>query len=499
MKEKKKKNIDVSCLASLNNENYEYITDYVDVILRDAVKSVETEMHVNRCYENYSAQRGPIQDIVKQLYDSIDDFKMDHLIDYVITPDEGHFIVHDEYLNVLIFLYYELKDSYAFTQLIHNWYKNALLPMYICKLWTTGNLNPQHVSIFDDAVNMSCDNTLLPRHYRITKEMVKNVFYNMFYDASFEEKFNGIHPGYKEELISYYHEFLPDNVREMSDFINRTESGIVLLYNAMECIDTREKADELVEMVEDLEDGLPKNRLIILANMIRDSFDKFDEIVEFCCKRFPDIADIVKNNVKLVIRNKRGILKQTLKSTSSISRSIEDIIGIYYDSFQNEAYHNSRYSRREGGTSTIVINVDMLIEVLFDYGKKENMSYDNLLMHLEYTLKHEFGHAVDHIQRVLNTTHEDYLFLSNDYENIIAEKERMRRENDKRISMIPHVVWYYSYLPAERKANALMGLTLEDMCKSDFVEITPEIREAINNINIDEIIKEEQKMFLELD
>ena len=47
-------------------------------------------------------------------------------------------------------------------------------------------------------------------------------------------------------------------------------------------------------------------------------------------------------------------------------------------------------------------------------------------------------------------------------------------------------------------ANALMGLTVEDMMRGNFEEITPEIKEQIASIDFHKIEVEEQRMLLEL-
>ena len=125
------------------------------------------------------------------------------------------------------------------------------------------------------------------------------------------------------------------------------------------------------------------------------------------------------------------------------------------------------------------------------------LEYDDIMNSIKVTLRHEMGHVIAYIFRIRQST-DDYIFPASALIRKIKAKEIERRENDPEIKKLHRTVWYYSYLPEERKANALMGLTVEDMMRGNFEEITPEIKEQIASIDFHKIEVEEQRMLLEL-
>ena len=125
------------------------------------------------------------------------------------------------------------------------------------------------------------------------------------------------------------------------------------------------------------------------------------------------------------------------------------------------------------------------------------LEYDDIMANIKLILRHEMGHVIAYILKIRQSS-SDYIFPMSALANKIKAKEIERRENDPEIKKLHHTVWYYSYLPEERKANALMGITVEDMIRGNFEEVTPEIKEQIASIDIHKIEVEEQRMLLEL-
>jgi hypothetical protein len=163
--------------------------------------------------------------------------------------------------------------------------------------------------------------------------------------------------------------------------------------------------------------------------------------------------------------------------------------------FKTTAFTTSSFSRYEGGSTPITYSIDILLDSLMeDY---PGLEYDDIMANIKLILRHEMGHVIAYILKIRQSSG-DYIFPMSALANKIKSKEIERRENDPEIKKLHHTVWYYSYLPEERKANALMGITVEDMIRGNFEEITPEIKEQIASIDIHKIEVEEQRMLLEL-
>jgi hypothetical protein len=137
------------------------------------------------------------------------------------------------------------------------------------------------------------------------------------------------------------------------------------------------------------------------------------------------------------------------------------------------------YSKSNGVRFEVQFNID---ELLFDYVslKFKDVSYEQKRFHFEFTLKHEMGHIVHQCEMLYNNSEKTFLMLKHNLEKI-TDSEKKDWEDLPEDERLYYNYWYYTCLPFERRANELMGLTIEDAYKVHFEEVPPSVKRLLED------------------
>lgn len=499
---KKDKKISTECLKSFKLEDqipWGWATDVVG----DIVEKTYGLFDIDRRYYKIDCVGRKMRNLLMYT-DNMKFFDIRHIIEFCSNTAITQYVIHDEVFVMLIYLKFRNDNLEEFRNILTGLTIFSFVPAYIFKLWTLNQLPEDHRKVFDKCKEMMLSKGVYPKHHESSNEIKVLTFLEMFYgdipihdsDESVADELNQLFPNYREEMINYYIDLLPNNMNAGFDLIQSIDKLTVMLYKAINCIKNKEDADEFLKIVEAVNGDLMHERMILLGHIIRDSYDIFEEVVDEACKKYPDIAEYIRSSASLTFRNVLGKIEKMKNSMKyDVNSNLYEEMDNSDVAFKTTAFTTSSFSRYDGGSTPITYSIDGLLDSLTeDY---PGLEYDDIMDNIRLTLRHEMGHVIAYVLQIRQSTG-DYIFPISALSSKIKAKEIERRENDPEIKKLHHTVWYYSYLPEERKANALMGITVEDMIRGNFEEVTPEIKEQIASIDIHKIEVEEQRMLLEL-
>ena len=511
MKDKSKKKEEVKSADCLKGLIVDKKTDTIDMVIKHTIectRSILNDMYgINLNYYPVEYKRGLIYHIIKNDPSISGHVYTNNVIEFNdmidVYPDLTY-IIHDELLVLLIYAFFDKDQTCIMQAYIHALMTYTILPAYIFKLWTINKLPESEAEIFKTCQQMIIDDGLLYNNdYKSSCALKHRVLYSVFHDKSYIERLEKIYPNYHANILNNYVDMMDDMLKKVIPAICDIDRNLTAFHKKLNHITEREQVDEARKVLENFDEEKLGNtavqRLSLLCDLIYDLFDIFDEVMDEACKKYPEIADNLRNLVSFEADTIPGIINNqicTSKEVTSLDDSICDLIDLKQTALESIASTYSFYSRFKGGNAPITFNIDVMIEyIIREYNF---MSYDQLINNLRITMKHEFGHAIAHIFDILRYDDEDYLFASVEHSQRIKDLEMKRREDNPNIAILHYSVWYYSYLPEERLANKYMDISIEDILIADGEEITPEIRADIDSINIEQIMIEEQKMLLEL-
>lgn len=499
---KKDKKISTECLKSFKMEDHfpwEWSTNEVG----DIVEKTYALFDIDRRYYKFDFMGRKMRNLLMYT-DNMKFFDIRNIIEFCSNTAITQYMIHDEAFVMLIYLKFQNDKLEEFHSILMGLTIFAFIPAYIFKLWTLNRLPEDHKKVFDKCKEIMLSKGVYPKNHESSNELKVLVFLEMFYedipihttDESVADQLNQLFPNYREEMINYYIDLLPNNMKTGYEFIQSIDKLTVMLYKAMNCIKNKEDADEFIKIVESINGDLMRERMALLGHIIRDTYDVFEEVKDEACKKYPEIAEYIRSSTSLTFRNVLGKIEKMRNSMKyEVKANLYEEMDDSDVAFKAAAFTTSSFSRYEGGSTPITYSIDGLLDSLTeDY---PGLEYDDIMDNIRLTLRHEMGHVIAHILKIRQSTG-DYIFPATALSNKIKAKEIERRETDPEIKKLHHTVWYYSYLPEERKANALMGITVEDMIRGNFEEVTPEIKEQIASIDIHKIEVEEQRMLLEL-
>lgn len=499
----KNKKISTECLKSFKLEDqfpWEWTTDEFSDIAEKTYNLFDID---SRYYKFHFVGR-KMRNLLMYT-DSMKFFDIRHIIEFCSNTAITQYVIHDEAFVMLIYLNFRNDNLEELRNILIGLSVFSFVPAYIFKLWTLDQLPEDHRKVFDKCKEMMLSKGVYPEHHESSDEIKVLTFLEMFYgdipihesEESVADELNKLFPNYREEMINYYIDLLPNNMKTGFEVIQSIDKMTVMLYKATKCIKNKEDANELLELVESIKNNkLMYERMSLLGHIIHDSYDLFEEVKDEACKKYPDIAEYIRSSASLTFLNVLGKIERMQRSMKySVKGDLYDEMDNNEVAFKSSAFTTSSFSRYEGGSTPVTYSIDGLIDSLMEeYSGRE---YDDIMNSIRVTLRHEMGHVIAYILKIRQSSG-DYIFPASALSTKIKAKEMERRENDPEIAKLHHAVWYYSYLPEERKANALMGLTIEDMIRGNFEEVTPEIKEQIASIDIHKIEVEEQRMLLEL-
>lgn len=261
------------------------------------------------------------------------------------------------------------------------------------------------------------------------KPLIENRFLmngcNQFHDIYNEqcEMFN--------KFFSIYYKF--NNVYS-SRYIDKMRSRLDLEY------------DELVPNMRKLLDEL--SDIFNIWNLT-----KMDAI-----KKYPEHKDTLKD-VKFCIVNAMGMMKMIDK--------------IQPDAVFTDITHESKKTK-----ITVYMNLDRLLYEHVSLMYKD-VSYSDKRFHHEFAFKHELGHIVHYCELRSN---KKIKYVKQNLKKI-TESERKHWESLPTTDRVDSKYWYYTCLPFERRANELMGLTIEDVYRANFEKVPTSVKHLLEEEN----------------
>lgn len=219
------------------------------------------------------------------------------------------------------------------------------------------------------------------------------------------------------------------------------------------------------------------NRLMQLLDELIVIYDIWNNIKKETMKKFPMYANILKD-VRLHCMNAHGKMEYFHREYE-----ITGALVPYYDYMYDHSGYcvlacmRYSYSNFDGVRLEVQFNID---ELLFSHVSAmfKDVTEEEKRFHYEFTLKHEMGHIVHHCEMLHNNDEKTFRMLKHNLEKI-TDTERKRWESLPEEDRLDYGYWYYTYLPFERRANELMGLTIEDVYKEHFEDIPLSVKRLL--------------------
>ena len=178
-------------------------------------------------------------------------------------------------------------------------------------------------------------------------------------------------------------------------------------------------------------------------------------------KKYPDYKDTLKN-VKFCIANAMGMMKMI-------------------DKIQPDAVFTDIKYEAKKTKITVYMNLDRLLYEHVSLMYKD-VSYSEKRFHHEFAFKHELGHIVHYCELRSN---KKFKYVKQNLKKI-TESETKHWESLPVDDRLDYNYWYYTCLPFERRANELMGLTIEDAYRAHFEEVPLSVKHLLEEENNNE-------------
>ena len=191
-----------------------------------------------------------------------------------------------------------------------------------------------------------------------------------------------------------------------------------------------------------------------LLDELNDIFNIWNLIKMETIKKYTEYKDTIQE-VGFCIANAMGMMKMI-------------------DKVQPEAvFTDIRYEAKKTKI-TVYMNLDRLLYEHVSLMYKDVSSSEKRFHH-EFAFKHELGHIVHYCELRSN---KKFKYVKQNLKKI-TESERKHWESLPVDDRLDYNYWYYTCLPFERRANELMGLTIEDVYKEHFAEIPLSVKHLI--------------------
>lgn len=308
-----------------------------------------------------------------------------------------------------------------------------------------------------------------------------------FAHAFFYNEFNKEHylPNMSNEFKDTYHKLINerltkhgfDDVRSQMKLNQKLFKEVLSLYNKFNRISSVSDIDIIRHEIIDKQKSPYSVKISFILDELAKIYDIWEVIKKDTMKKFPMYKNIL-DGVQLYCMNALGMLQSSQYEYQKAGAQIP-----YYEYMTSDkgyevlASMTSSYSSASGVRMDVYFNITQLLCELawHDY---DNASLEQKQYHYEFTLKHEMGHVVHYCELLSNSNEKTY-YLMREALYKITDNEKKKREALPEDERIDYDYWYYTYLPMERKANELMGLTVEDIYREQFAEVPPEIKQLL--------------------
>lgn len=387
------------------------------------------------------------------------------------------------------FMLFLCENAHNFNWLC-NFYRNAmrceLFKLNILNDYLTDNLSAEEEELFKICEKVYLDNgVIFPYGYERTPEFKVTVFMNMFfYDEEEFESRSFLASDFLDK--DWYGDFIYNRMKNIengeamwyfySNTYNMIEHNIRTVYGMFYKVN-KETIPVLEKKVKDyhLEHSKKISFLVELCHMIIDYWDKLKEET---AKKFK-LDNIRKVDISIV---NTDFLENFLVENYSDHNQ-----GSTFEEFvdKNDVYLGSSAITHFGmdsyGNTKLEVFVSLSRKIREILTEWKNLSKDEIFNNIQITLRHEMGHVVYDCM-TLDKNGLDIALYSIAVNAKKTIKIKKRYWNTPEEERLPHTYWYYTCLPMERKANELMGLTVEEMYKANNEPIPDEVKKLIEEV-----------------
>ena len=442
----------------------------------ECVEDLETNdiIHLNiyssPTFNNYIAEKYPY-------------FKEFDLINITWTSTNLSITLPMEVRNFMLYL---CENSHNFNWVCNLFVKSVcyeLFKLTILSDYLTGDLSAEEEEIFKICEKEYLNNSgMLPRGFEHLAQFKTGVFMNMFYhgDENFEDRifepadfldkhwysdflYNRLKNEEHGEALMYFH----DN----TFFNTRYEIGKVyhMFYNVNK--NTISKLDKDVKDYQ-LEHS---KRLMFLVEICHEILEYWTKLREETAKKFK-IDNIRKVDIQIV--NMEYLKDYTLRGYKEYNgnKTFDKYMDVKETFFKSEAVTNYVINNDGNVSIKVLYSISQTIDsIMYDF---TDLSKDEIINNIHITLRHEMGHVVDDCMRIDKNGLDIAMFTATQHQKL-AQKIKREYDNTPKENRLDHIYWYYTFLPMERRANELMGLTIEDMYRADNTPIPNSIKELL--------------------
>lgn len=387
-----------------------------------------------------------------------------------------------EIRNFMLFLCETEQDFNALCNLYRNAVACELFKLTILNDYLLDELPAEEAALFNTCEKVFLeDGTIYPRGFEYSTDFKVGVFMNMFFrDEEFEtrsfEPTEILDRHWYEDFL--YNRFMKEENGEAiwafySGQFGMIEHDIKAVYRMFYNVNknTIKKLDKDVKDYH-LEHS---KKLMFLVELCHIIIDYWDKLREETANKFK--IDAIRD-VDISIVNMDFLKNFVVDSyhNNNQNMSFEDFVNGRLVYLQSSGITHFSMTSFGNAKLEVFISLSQKIDaILMDWC---NLSKDEMINNIKITLRHEMGHVVNDCMIIDKNGLKVAMYVMS-----VSAKRRNRLMEQYRNTppeqALHHTYWYYTFIPEERKANEVMGLTIEDMYKSDNLEIPDDIKKFL--------------------
>lgn len=410
-------------------------------------------------------------------------FRQLKMVDTIWDVDKMHILMPTEIRNFALYL---CENEHNFLYIMNTYQNNVeceIIKFTILNDYLTNNLSADEEAIFKECEKEYLNNLgFIPNGYQYTPGFKVGVFLNMFFhtDEDFENRI--IEP--RDFLDKdWYGDFIYNRFKSMNNgeklwyFYGDTApfmaSSMYTVYQLFHHVDNRSiyHLEEYIKKYH-LEHSKKLMLLVETCHMIIDYWDKLriETSKKFKLDYISKVDIHICNNVyfgQFILERFKEYNNSNFEKFYKGSSSYFSAMGITHSHLDING--DSRLK--------VFVSMDLMIRRILD--EWNGLSKDEIFNDIQIILRHEMGHVVDRCIRLNNDGIEvcRYVMRANTkLKSRIYKEYRNTPENEK----LDHTYWYYTCLPAERRANELMEIPIQDMYKAHNTPMPDSVKKLLN-------------------